>query len=368
MASGKELKELEALAQAGLWDEFVDKVSPILDRQGGDPDGLVYEILDRASENSAEAALVAGMSYFRFSRPDPEVQVRHHLLRAARSDNPANASMANFALATHLMSDEKHWPEVAARMEEAAFLGNPDAMAAFGAIRISGEMGVRADIEDGEEWLVLSADGGSENGSYDLAMHMLNTSRHVQGRNPIELLMSLSEAGHEPSRKVLFEMGLLDEDAHDPMLPYPVTPDGTGRATGTVEAFVEHFGIEPEIARELVAALHGYPDWKLLLASANDPGKRKGKFDEDCSDEERIERERLQASVVQHFLHMPSFVAEAVVETIRPTSSYRKVLVGDFERAVERRRRSMTADDIGESLMAVMRALMSGSSLGRKSV
>jgi hypothetical protein len=367
MASGRELQELEALAQAGLWDEFVHKVGPILDRQEGDPDGRVYEILDKASEKSSEAALVAGMSYFRFSRPNPEVEARRHLLRAAKSENPAYASMANFALATHLASDETRWPEVAARMEEAAFLGDPDAMAAFGAIRISGGMGVRADIEDGEDWLVHSSDGGSTRGSYELAVHMLNTSRHVQGRNPIELLMSSAQDGHEPSRKVLFEMGLLDEDAHDPMLPYPVTPQGSARATGTVEAFVQHFDLETKVAKELVAALHGYPDWNLLLASANDPDKRKGKFDEDCSDEERVERERLQASVVQHFLHMPSFVAEAVVETIRPTSSSLKVLVKDFEGAVERRRRRMTGDDVGQSLMAMMRGVMSGELFGRKS-
>ncbi|WP_327209932.1 hypothetical protein [Rhizobium leguminosarum] len=368
MASGKELKELEALAEAGLWDEFVHKVGPILERQGGDPDGRVYEILDRAAESSTEAALVAGMSYFKFARPNMEVDARRHLLKASRSENPSYARMANFALATHLASDEKHWPEVAARMEEAAFLGDVDAMAAFGAIRISGRMGVRADVEDGEEWLVMSSDGGSVRGSYELAMHMINSKRLLDEKNPIELLLASAQAGHEPSRKALFEMGLLDEDAHDPMLPYPVTPDGAGRTTGLVEAFVEHFDIEPETAMELVAALHGYPDWELLLASAGDPAKRKGKFDEDCGAEEMVERERLQASVVQHFLHMPSFVAEAVVETVRPTSSAPDVVVKDFERAVERRSRNMTVDDVGQSMMAMMRSVMSGIGLGRKSV
>lgn len=366
MASGKQIKELEALARASLWDEFCDKVYELLDRQDGDPDGKVFALLDDAAGRSTEAALVAGMSYSRYSRPDAGGEARRHLLKAARSPNPRDAAMANLALARHLSSDERHWPEVAARMEEAAFMGNEEAMAAFGIIRIAGKMGLRANLDEGEMWLIQSSDRESPSGCYELAMHILNSGRNPYARNPIKLLMTAAELGHEPARKAIFEMGLLDEDAHDPMLPYPVVPAGSARATAIVDTLCNLFDVDPDEARELVAALHGYPDWNLMMEAAGDPAKKKGKFDEDCTADERSERERLQTSVVQHFLHLPSFIAEAVVEVVRPTASSGEVALEDFRRAVDRRRREMTADDVRGSMMTMMRGLFSGLDLGRK--
>lgn len=359
MASSREIEELKALERAGLWEELARRAGQVLDADDKVADEAVFAIVERASESSSEVALIAGMAALRFGRPDAEKTSIVHLRRAARSEHPETSSIANFVLSSTLATDELSWAEAAARMEEAADLGDPAAKAAFGRVRISGTFGIRADVEDGEYWLSSAVEDGSLDGCHELAVHMMESQRAVDDYNPLQLLMHAAGNGHERSRKLLFEMGLGDDDAHDPMLPYPVVPDGSRRPVALLKCLKSRFEMEDEHARSVVAALHGFPDWGMLQAAYSDQARRKGKFDEECGADEMTERARLQVSVLQHSMHMPPHVAAAFVEVARPTSMSEAVSFEGFEEAVLRRRRSMTVEDMEDAMKSMMRMIMS---------
>jgi hypothetical protein len=177
------------------------------------------------------------------------------------------------------------------------------------------------DEEAAVEWLSRAVESGSVAGHVNMAKYILGNGDEDIGYNPIELLQFAAAHGSSEATMILRSIDPdSDPEQHEPMLPYVVIPADMSRPSKVMVAMMEEFGMPDHVASPIVAAMFGFPDWKLFATAVHDRGRKRGKFDEECSEEERAERVRLQTSVLMNFVSMPQVVAEIAVGLLRPTA------------------------------------------------
>lgn len=319
MPSKRELQSLDRLCERGRFEEACMNAMTLLDRDGASDE--LFAILDRCAEHSSELAYGAALSYIRFERPDPgSAKTMSLLRRVVAEDNPSTRG-GHYYLAQILLRSESTEAEGIAHLEEAADLDHGEAQAEMGEHCYFGGHGLVKDKEAALEWLSLAIESGSVSGHVSMAKHILETGDTEAGYNPFELLRCA--AAHD-SKEAAMILRAVDPDSdpeqHEPMLPYVVIPADMSRPSKVMVAMMEEFGMPDHVAGPIVAALFGFPDWPLFAAAVHDEGRKRGKFDEDCSEEELTERVRLQTSVLLNFLDMPQAVAEIMVGLLRPTA------------------------------------------------
>jgi hypothetical protein len=184
-----------------------------------------------------------------------------------------------------------------------------------------GSHGLVKDKEAAAEWLSRSVESGSVAGHVNMAKFIVANADVDVGYNQFELLRCAAAHGSKEAAMILRSIDPdSDPEQHEPMLPYVVIPADMSRPSKVMVAMMEEFGMPDNVAAPIVAALFGFPDWQLFAAAVHDEGRKRGKFDEDCSEEELTERVRLQSSVLLNFMDMPQAAAEIMVELLRPTA------------------------------------------------
>ncbi|MCV9964611.1 hypothetical protein OIU34_22225 [Pararhizobium sp. BT-229] len=118
-------------------------------------------------------------------------------------------------------------------------------------------------------------------------------------------------------------------------LPYVVIPNGPSRPCQLFHALCSDLGVQAETAEDLIAAMHGFDQWKDLLESAQEPGEIKGVFDEDCSPPELAERRRLQIAILIS-LEFPDDQTASIWDRLRPTARSGMPRLDGFRKTADR--------------------------------
>lgn len=323
MPSKPELRKIDILRRDGMHDVAGIMAMAILTREGPDKDGRLFSIIDECAEHSGDVAFGAAMSYSRFNRPYPAKGVVEKLLRRAiETGLPASVTVGHYYLAHYLLKVKKTAAEGIAHLEEAADTGHADAQAEMGEHFYFGNHGLPKRKETALAWLMSSVREGSALGNLNLAKYMLGNESSFIGHDPMELLQFAASEGNREAQSILRSIDPRgDPDEHEPMLPYVVIPTDMTRPVRVREAMMNEFHMPSEPASLIVAALHGFPDWVLLEKAVSDETRAKGKFDEQCTVEERHERRNLQTSVVRNFMDVDDGEAEVMVKLLNPTAS-----------------------------------------------
>jgi FOG: TPR repeat, SEL1 subfamily len=324
MATRKELKALAALEASGeLYEAFI-KAMALLGRDHGDETGQVFAVLERCAEHFPDAAVDAAMSYRVFDRKEakPGTIVTLYELAIA-GDNTRIRAMATHGLAKHLIHTGEDIDRGIKLMKMSLHLGYPNAAAELGSYYEHGKFGLPTDSKKAVDLYVEATEGGSAEGMYKLANYMLSNTVAVGTYHPLELIKRAAELGHPEAAGLitkLAEMVSAAEEAEvDEILPYVIVPDGLSRMEQARAAIVNEFSVGSEQAAECVAALMGYPSWKMMDEAVQSK-KAPGKFDEDCSAVEFNERERLQTDVFARKMRVDETTALTAVKLLRPSS------------------------------------------------
>lgn len=214
-----------------------------------------------------------------------------------------------------------------------------DATLALALIRRYGFGDVGVDFEDAAEYYSEAIElHDSDRARVELATMILENRLDI-GYDPRRLIMDAAENGDEHAMRLVAMLPEeTDSDDHDNLLSHTVVPDDVIRLRIVKNAIAAETEASADVVEGITAALHGFPDWGMLVEACRDKERRRGLFDEECSLAVLSARHAEQVSILMHFLDLSDTVATIALQLLRPTAKSGPSSLATLRQTIEDRK------------------------------
>lgn len=312
-------KRVSSLINVGRIDEAADLLLDTWQDEGNNLPEALAALVDQLSEKSPSAAYIKAFRLTERDRGEAE-RLFTFASTSNKSDVSAAACMALGGIHLEQGREDLALPFLVRSWEQKY----PAAGYVLSLAYAQGRMGLVKDVDMAVTILreLVDEDDDPE-AKLMLAQLIVAGKAKPADVDPFQLLTEAAAQGVEEAMAMLMDVGAVignNPDADDLMLPYIVTPDGMKRPKLIRDALVLEFDIRRIEAEEFTSHLFGYGEWATMMRDATDTTKKKGKFDEDLEPAELNERLRLLASVICSHVDMEDYVADIVVDLLKPTA------------------------------------------------
>lgn len=309
--------QVETLIREGKIEEAADLLKIVWEEYETELPKSLAALLDRLSEKSLTAAYIKAYHLVDEDRAEAE----RLFIRASASEK-AEVSCAACMTLVGINLERGHEDQALAYLTQATDKQYPPAIHFLALAYVQGQLGLSKDADKAVRLLRGIVDDLPE-AKVNLARIIMSKEAKAADIDPFKLLAEAAADGEEEAMMMLMSLGAgitNAPDGDDLILPYVVVPDGMKRPKLVRDAILNEFNISKGEAEEFTASLYGYDDWAALLRVATDPKTAKGKFDEDLEPAELNERHRLLASVICSHVQIEDYIADIVVDLLKPTA------------------------------------------------
>lgn len=315
-------------------EDAVYQADDIVKAMGDESPAEIFTFLDSAAEKSHSAAFVCATTFL--FRPEPVSGHRFKLLlKAARSKERFIASSAHMCIGLEYLASSENKKKAIPALRKSFEMGNLESALVLADAYEAGVFGKRNSLAHAFSYLSLAVEEEYGPAKLSLAEFLVRNELTDTEYSPVELLREAVEENIEGAAEYLASYIEVEKIAY--RLPKRVIPASMDRPNAVVDCLNAEFPVPERLLKALVAEWHGFESWKSLERAVSKGDSSSGPADEDCSQEELLDRRMRQTMLLSCHILAPTYVLDTIVGQLRPTAREGKPSLANLEELVNQR-------------------------------